>query len=147
MPINEILENQSVVTCREDQTLRELATIMKENDVGAVLVTRDNEPIGLTTDRDIALRCVAEGRSADECQVRDVMTQPVVTAEKSEGIHTIIDKMSTSQCRRIVIVDEQQNPVGLLSAGDLFKLLVQELSMLAKVLTPDQEKIRRPKVA
>lgn len=147
MPIRDILENQSIVECRGEQTVKDAAMAMQRDNVGAVVVTKDNKAQGVVTDRDIALRCVAEGEDPNKMQLKDIMTSPVVTVRKDEGIYHIIDKMKDSQCRRIVIVDEKEKPMGLISSGDLLKLLFQELSMLEGIVTPEKEKIRRHQAA
>lgn len=147
MPIREILDSQHIVQCRSDQSLKDAAMEMKNRDVGAVVVTENDKPIGIVTDRDIALRSVAEGKDINQTTLKDVMTSPLVTAHEEEGIFKIIDQMKESQCRRIVIVDNQGKAKGLVSSGDLLKLLIQELSMLDGIMTPDQEKIKRTDVA
>lgn len=147
MPIHRILENQKVVECRGDQNLKDCSLMMKNDDVGSIVVTKDHKPVGVVTDRDIALRCVAEGKDPSKTLLKEVMSSPVITVSRDEGIYHIIDRMRDSQCRRIVIVDDAGKTMGLISAGDLLKLLIQELSMLSTILTPEEDKIKRSEVA
>jgi CBS domain-containing protein len=104
--------------------VREAARLMKDEDVGIVPVV-DNERslhlVGVITDRDIALRIVAEGRSADTV-VRDVMSaEALATCPPNADIDDAMDKMAAEQVRRIPIVDERGSLVGVVSQADVVR--------------------------
>jgi CBS domain-containing protein len=104
--------------------VREAARLMKDEDVGIVPVV-DNERslhlVGVITDRDIALRVVAEGRGANTL-VRDVMSADgLATCPPNADIDDAMDKMAAEQVRRIPIVDERGTLVGVVSQADVVR--------------------------
>lgn len=147
MPIGEILGSRRIDEVEENANISDIAKLMRDDDVGAVLITRGNKPVGVVTDRDIALRCSKGDVSFKDIKAKDIMSSPVVCVRPDDGIYKIIETMQKSECRRVVVLDNQDKILGLLSSGDLLKLLVQELTMLSKVLTPESDKISRSKVA
>ena len=124
MNISELMsKNPRTVT--PDTPVSEAARLMKEEDVGMVPViervggaeTR-GRLVGVITDRDIAIRTVAEGRAAD-APVRDVMSSGVRTATPSDSVESVMELMGNEQVRRVPIVDERGSLVGVVSQADL----------------------------
>lgn len=107
-----------------DTSVRDAARLMKDEDVGIVPVVRDDrtrELVGVITDRDIAIRIVAEGRAA-ETRVGDVMSgQRLATCSPSQDIDRAMDTMASEQVRRIPIVDERGALVGIVSQADVVR--------------------------
>jgi CBS domain-containing protein len=105
-----------------DASIQEAAQIMKREDVGIVPVvenTEDRRLIGVITDRDIAVRCVAEGKGAD-CRVSEAMSSgKIATCKMDEHVNRVMDAMRTERVRRIPIVDERGSLVGIVSQADL----------------------------
>jgi len=103
----------------------EAAQLMKEEDIGMVPViervggaeTR-GRLVGVITDRDIAIRTVAEGRASDS-PVRDVMSSGVRTATPDDSVESVMELMGREQVRRVPIVDERGSLVGVVSQADL----------------------------
>ena len=121
MRVQDIMtRNPSCVT--PDATVREAAQLMKREDVGIVPVVDGNQErklIGVVTDRDIAVRCVAEGKDGS-CRVRDVMSSgDLATCSHNDSVDDVMDTMSTEKVRRIPIVDERGSLVGIVSQADL----------------------------
>lgn len=124
MKIQDIMtKDPSCVT--PDATVREAAQVMKREDVGVVPVVdakSDKRLVGIVTDRDIAIRCVAEGRDASSCRVRDVMSSDeLTTCSFSDDVERVMDAMRTEKVRRIPIVDERGSLVGIVSQADVFR--------------------------
>jgi len=97
------------------------ARIMRDSDVGIVPVVDDDEHRrlrGVITDRDIAVRGVAEGRAAD-CHVRDLMSDDLVTARPDDDVRHLMDRMKAEQLRRIPIVDDNNCLIGIVAQADL----------------------------
>ncbi len=97
------------------------ARIMRDTDVGIVLVV-DSETSrrlrGVITDRDIAIRCVAEGRNGD-CRVADLMSGDLVTARPDDDLGKVMERMKTEQIRRIPVVDASDRLVGIIAQADV----------------------------
>jgi CBS domain-containing protein len=114
--LSEIM-NTDVQTVTPDATIEEAAQEMRDGDFGLVPVVEDEELIGVITDRDIAIRAVAEGKDSGT-PVREVMSEGVVWASEDDSIEDAARIMSDNQIRRLPIVDEEQHLVGIVSLGD-----------------------------
>lgn len=123
MKIQDIMtKDPSCVT--PDATVREAAQVMKREDVGVVpVVNGDAEKrlVGIVTDRDIAIRCVAEGKDGT-CRVRDVMSSDdLATCSFADDVELVMEAMRTEKVRRIPIVDERGSLVGIVSQADVLR--------------------------
>jgi CBS domain-containing protein len=107
-----------VETASPDTTLEEVATMMKTEDVGAVPVVEDEELVGIITDRDIVVRCVAEGKDPSETTVEDVLSEDLETASPDMDVNEAVRLMSQRQVRRLPVV-EGNRLVGVLALGDI----------------------------
>ncbi|MGE5732146.1 MAG: CBS domain-containing protein [Gemmatimonas sp.] len=121
MKIQEIMtRDPSSVTA--DATVREAAQVMKRENVGIVpVVDAQNERrlVGVVTDRDIAIRCIAEGKDGT-CRVRDVMsTDDLATCKVNDDVENVMSAMRSEKVRRIPIVDERGSLVGIVSQADV----------------------------
>jgi CBS domain-containing protein len=123
MKIQDIMtRDPSCVT--PEATVREAAQVMSREDVGAVPVVdgeSDRRLVGVVTDRDIAIRCVAEGKDGS-CRVRDVMSSDdLATCTENDSIENVMQTMSTEKVRRIPIVDERGSLVGIVAQADVMR--------------------------
>jgi CBS domain-containing protein len=108
------------VTCVGlDDTLQHAAAKMKELDVGPLPVCDRDRIAGMVTDRDITLRAVAEGRDPKSTKVRDVMTRDVISCYEDEDVEAAAQQMQSRQVRRILVLNRDQQLVGIVSLGDL----------------------------
>jgi CBS domain-containing protein len=96
----------------------EAARQMRDGDFGSVVVLRDGRVDGMVTDRDIAVRAVAEGRDPQSIQVSEISSTGVATVEPSQPIDEAIQTMRKHDVRRLPVVEDGR-PVGILSLGDL----------------------------
>ncbi len=124
MKISELM-TKNPCTVTPDSLVSEAARLMKEEDVGIVPVVERvggaetrGRLVGVVTDRDIAVRHVAEGRSSD-APVRDVMSGGVKTAGPDDSVESVMELMGREQVRRIPVVDERGSLVGVVSQADL----------------------------
>ena len=117
MKVSEVM-TRDVQTVRPDQTAREAASFMLRADAGAIPVTDGERLIGMITDRDIAVRGVAEGQGPDT-PVREVMTNDVVAARADDETDDVAAKMSEAQVRRLPVIDDQERLCGIVSLADL----------------------------
>jgi CBS domain-containing protein len=121
---------KEVVTAEPDEPASAVAQRMSESHVGAVIITDLGRPIGIVTDRDLALRVLGEGRSS-EVPVHEVMSRELVTARVGDGVDGVVSRMRATGVRRLPIVGMDGSLVGLVSLDDLFVLLSGELSASA----------------
>lgn len=99
-----------------------VAELMKRENVGSVPVVDNDKAqklIGIITDRDLALKVVGEGLEAKSTNVEAVMTRKVVTCRTDDELQVALDAMSENQLRRIVIVDNVNKVLGIISQADV----------------------------
>lgn len=102
-----------------ETSAREAAQVMKDEDVGIVPVVEGERLIGVVTDRDLALRVVADGRDSS-ATVRDVMSSGrIATCRPDEDLDRVMETMAKEQVRRIPIVDERGSLVGIVAQADV----------------------------
>jgi CBS domain-containing protein len=111
----------SPTCCTPQHTTIEAAELMQREDVGLVPVVADDgkKLIGVLTDRDIAVKVVAEGRDPRSTAVTEVMSTDVVTCLPQETVETVMELMATKQVRRIPIVDRDGSLVGIVAQADV----------------------------
>jgi CBS domain-containing protein len=101
------------------QSIREVAKIMAEIDAGAMPVGDNDRLVGMITDRDIAIRAVAQGKGPDT-PVRDVMsTEQVLYCYEDEELDHVAKNMSGQQVRRLPVVNREKRLVGIVTLGNL----------------------------
>jgi CBS domain-containing protein len=100
------------------ESIREAARTMKEIDAGILPVEENDRIIGMITDRDIAVRAVAEGKGPDT-RVRDVMSQEVLYCYEDEGLEEVARQMRELQIRRMPVLSRAKRLVGIISLADL----------------------------
>lgn len=100
-------------------TLAEAATLMRELDVGVLPVGDGGRATGMLTDRDIVVRAIAENRDPAQTRVGEVVTPRVCTVYADQDVEDAANLMSREQVRRLLVIDRDQRPVGIVSLGDL----------------------------
>ena len=117
MKVSEVMTTE-VETVSADQTAREAAAFMLRADAGSIPVCEGERVIGMITDRDIAVRGVAEGRGPDT-PISELMSDGIVCAHEDDDIQAVAQRMSEEQVRRMPVLNSEQNLVGIVSLGDL----------------------------
>lgn len=133
MPIED-LARTDVVTATVDTPVEKLAATMEERDVGSVVVTNGDEPIGIVTDRDLTKRVLARGRDPAEMTAENVMSEDLCTLEEAAGFYEATELMSEHGIRRLPVCDETGKLTGILTADDLTELLADEQEQLAEII-------------
>lgn len=116
------LMTRTPATVRRDTPLQEAAQRMKDNDCGALPVVEgedDGRPVGVITDRDITVRIVAPGKNPQELRVDDAMTESTVTIRQDDPDEEAGRLMEENQIRRLIVVDDSDTCVGVVSQADL----------------------------
>jgi CBS domain-containing protein len=148
MPIGELCKHP-VIVVEPEHSVRAAATLMREHHVGALVVVSNDgtrKPVGIVTDRDIAIGVVAVGLDAEVLTVGDIMGPRLVTAPVDQGVLETVRQMRTKGIRRLPLVAHDGALAGLVTLDDLLALLAGELDKLAGLVTREQaieEKTRR----
>ena len=127
------LMRENVVTASRETPVKELATAMRDENVGSVVVVDDGAPVGLVTDRDITVRIAAGRLDVDEMTAESTMTENPVTVDVDTGIFELCNRMDEEGVRRMPVVDGG-DLAGIVTLDDLTVLLSGELEKLAGVV-------------
>ena len=117
MKVSEVMTRE-VRVANPNQSLREAAQMMADLDAGVLPVGVDDRLVGMITDRDIAIRGVAEGKTPDT-PVRDVMTADVKYCFEDEEIEHVARNMAEIQIRRLPVLNRDKRLVGIIAIADL----------------------------
>ncbi len=119
--------NREVVVLEQDESVTEAARIMREYHVGDVVVVRTqqgkNFPVGILTDRDIALEIVAKSADPQNVSARDAMSYELVTVNEDDDLMHAIEIMRDKGIRRLPVIDLDEALVGILTIDDVLDLL------------------------
>ena len=102
-----------------DQTIVDAARIMRDEDAGLVPVVEGDRLVGTLTDRDIAIRVVAEGKDPQSTNVREVASTDLVTIDPQQDLSEALRLMAQHQVRRLPVVEEDGRLVGILAQADV----------------------------
>jgi len=116
--IREVMTSDPVCVSERD-SIREVARIMAREDTGVVPVVDGKKIIGMITDRDIVVRLVAEGKDPANAHVNEAMTKNVRAVKEDDSINDALNVMSSAQVRRVPVVNDQNEIVGIGSMKDL----------------------------
>lgn len=120
-----------VVTAELDEPVSAAAKKLRDQHVGCLVVVRKGRPYGILTDRDVAVRVVADGRDPDATRVSEIATLDPIVVRDIEGVATAAARMREHGVRRLPVVDEAGALRGMVTADDLVGLLGRELADLA----------------
>jgi CBS domain-containing protein len=106
------------VTCEMSAPITDAARVMRDNDIGAIIVTENDEVRGIVTDRDIVVRGLADGADPQSLHVGDVCSASPETVSPTDPVDRAIELVRGKDVRRIPVVEDGR-PVGIVSIGDL----------------------------
>jgi len=130
MPIEKLLR-RPVTTLPPEASCAEAAAVLRDENIGCVVVAEQGRPIGVVTDRDLVVRVMACGEDPGKLQLNQVMSGEPVYLGGERGLAQVIGTMREQGVRRLPVVDERGELEGLVSLDDLLLVLADELGALA----------------
>lgn len=118
MNIKEMM-NTTVEIVSPETLLHDVAKKMQSSDCGSVLVGKDDRLVGVITDRDLALRCVAESHYPAETKAEQVMTKEILYCRDTDTFEEVALNMTENKIRRLPVLDKDKKLIGIISLGDL----------------------------
>ena len=140
MLIREVM-TETVVTAPPDRTVRQIAEMMRERNVGSVVLIDDQRPVGFLTDRDLTVSVLADGRDLGD-HAADHASSPVITANAGMQVEEAAELMVRHGVRRLVIVDSDRL-IGILTLDDIAsrtgdaELAAQLSTRVTRAVMPD----------
>jgi CBS domain-containing protein len=133
---------RAVVTAAARESVLDIARRMEEHGVGTVVVVdQEAKPVGIVTDRDLVLRCIAAELDPADTLVSGIMTQEVRTVDESTPIEQALRTMAGAGTRRLVVTGTGGKLAGLLSVDDFVELLAEEATSLGEIVRKDRPAI------
>jgi len=117
------ITKKKVVTVRPDDTVVKAAKLMEEKNVGSVVVVENRKPVGILTDRDIAIRVVAKKADINSILVKDAMTKKIVTGRDNQRVAELAKVMHENGIRRVPIVNKKGMLSGIITLDDLLYMM------------------------
>ena len=118
MKIKEVMSNV-VEIANTDASLQEVAQKMLQSDCGCVVIVKDDRIVGMVTDRDIALRCIAHNHDPAGTVAEKIMTRDVLYCRDTDDTDDVLRNMALNKVRRLPVLDANKRLVGIVSLGDL----------------------------
>lgn len=118
---NEVM-TKTPACCLSTDSVSNVAQLMKKENVGSIPVIESKPTkklLGIVTDRDLTLQVVAKALDAKSTKIADVMTRKIITCRTDDDIQKAVDAMAENQLRRIIVVDNDQKVVGIISQVDV----------------------------
>ena len=120
--------HEGVTWVGPETPISELARSMRDEGIGSIPVGENDKLIGMVTDRDIAIKALADGKDPAMMTARDVMSGPILYCRTEEDIDDAARLMEMHQVRRLPVIDENKRMVGMLSLGDIASATGAELT-------------------
>ncbi len=142
MIISEVC-NREVIIIKRDETVLEAAKLMRRQHVGNVIVVDERNgsriPVGIVTDRDIVVEIISTELDPNVMTVGDIMTLEFFTAKNSMGLFEAIQFMRSKAIRRLPVINEADELIGILTLDDVLELLSEEMLNLTKLVKNQQK--------
>lgn len=116
--IKDIMSKEVEIVSPED-LLHEVARKMQKRDCGCVIVVKNERLVGMITDRDIALRCIAECHDPSVTKASQVMSPEILYCMETDEQDDVVRNMAKNKVRRLAVLNALKNLVGIISLGDL----------------------------
>lgn len=118
MLIKDIMSTDVEIVAPDDP-ISLVAERMLKRDCGCIIVAKDDRLVGMITDRDIALRCIAEGHDPSGTTAEKVMTPEILYCKETDDADDVAGNMALNKVRRLPVLNEEKRLVGIVSLGDL----------------------------
>ena len=119
-------KNRQIWTISKDQSVMQALILMSEKNIGAIIIVDNNDfPIGIFSERDYARKIVLKGKSSKDTLLDEVMTKELITVTKDYKIDQCMEIMSEKKIRHLPVL-ESKKIVGIISIGDVLKIMIKE---------------------
>jgi len=136
MQIKDIM-SKTVIVVAPETPLRDVAAKMQQEDCGCILVAKNDRLVGVITDRDIAMRCVAEGLDIADTTAEQIMSPQILYCRDTDSADEVTKNMGENKVRRLPVLDAGKRLVGIVTLGDMsqhsnFPLIGQTLGIICR---------------
>jgi len=119
-------ENRQIWTISNDQSVMQALILMSEKNIGAIIIVDSNDfPIGIFSERDYARKVILKGKSSKDTLLDEVMTKELITITKDHKIDQCMEIMTEKKIRHLPVL-ENKKIIGIISIGDVLKIMIKE---------------------
>ena len=119
-------ENRKIWTISKDQNVKQALVLMSEKNIGAIIIVDNNDfPIGIFSERDYARKIILKGKSSKDTLLDEVMTKELITVTRDDKIDQCMEIMIQKKIRHLPVLEDKKI-VGIISIGDLLKIMIKE---------------------
>ena len=119
-------KNRQIWTISKDQSVMQTLILMSENNIGAIIIVDNNNfPIGIFSERDYARKIILKGKSSKDTLLDEVMTKELITVTRDYKIDQCMEIMNEKRIRHLPVL-ENKKIVGIISIGDVLKIMIKE---------------------
>ena len=119
-------ENRQIWTISKDQSVMQALIIMSEKNIGAIIIVDNNDlPIGIFSERDYARKVILKGKNSKDTLLDEVMTKELITVTRDYKIDQCMEIMNEKRIRHLPVL-ENKKIVGIISIGDVLKIMIKE---------------------
>jgi CBS domain-containing protein len=119
------LKGRAIFSIGPEEPVLEAIRLMAERHIGALLVTKGDELVGIVSERDYARKVILKGRSSADTPVSQIMSSPVITVSLTHSVQECMQLMTTRRVRHLPVI-EGKSVLGMVSIGDLVKAVIEE---------------------
>jgi CBS domain-containing protein len=120
---------RDVVTLPEDVNIRKVAMEMSEKGVGSVVITHNNNPVGIITERDLVTRVIAKGLDPEKTLAKEIMSSPLFVISPKAEIMEAARKMSSLNIRRLIVIKDGKM-IGIITSRDILNVAPELIEIL-----------------
>ena len=119
-------KNRQIWTISKDQNVKQALILMSEKNIGAIIIVDNNDfPIGIFSERDYARKIILKGKSSKDTLLDEVMTKELITVTRDYKIEQCMEIMIQKKIRHLPVLEDKKI-VGIISIGDLLKIMIKE---------------------
>ena len=119
-------KNRQIWTISKDQSVMQALILMSEKNIGAIIIVDNNDfPIGIFSERDYARKVILKGKSSKDTLLDEVMTKELITVTRDYKIDQCMEIMNEKRIRHLPVL-ENKKIVGIISIGDVLKIMIKE---------------------
>jgi len=122
-----------IITASASASVEEIARIMRDREIGGVVIEKGGKLCGIITRKDIVYKVVAEGKDPKKVKAEEIMSKPLITVDANDNLTEIARKMGKHDIRRVVVVNRGQ-PVGVISDKDVLRVAPEIIEILSEYL-------------
>jgi len=127
MKVKDVM-HRGVAWVEPNTSIRDVARMMRDNDIGSVPVGENDHLVGIVTDRDIICRGIADGADFSVLRARDVMSKPIIYCRADDELEQAIRIMEKNKIRRLPVIDKDKRLAGMLALGDISQIGGEDLA-------------------